>query len=259
METSRDWEKLAQGMECLLRLKTFPVAFKLLKSRETLSDIPQLRRMKHKVTLCQLFTVVRTFGWTVGCDLDDIILLMCASIIGLTEVPENIKDGTMRGIFWTKTREDAKKCEEAIPRLPVGQHEAVLMAPLKHNIFDPDIILVYSNPAQMILLINGLQFEDYEVMEFYCVGESSCSDVIARCYLRKKPSLTIPCYGERRYGNAQDDELVMALPAEMMEKAVNGLEALHKKGIRYPISYAGLQLDAAPSFPTPYKKDYVRK
>ena len=241
-------------MECLLRLKSFPVAFKLIESRETLSDIPQLRRMKHKVTLCQLFTVVRTFGWTVGCDLDDLVLLMCASIIGLAEVPENIKDGTMRNFFWTKTREDAKKCEEAIPRLPVGEHEAVLMAPLKDNIFDPDIILVYSNPAQMILLINGLQFEDYEVMEFYCVGDSSCSDVIARCYQRKKPSLTIPCYGERRYGNAQDDELVMALPAEMMEKAVNGLEALHKNEFDIQSVTQGSSWMQPPHFQHPIKK-----
>lgn len=68
------------------------------------------------------------------------------------------------------------------------KYEAVAMAPLVYNPFDPDIILIYANPAQMMLLINALQFEDYEVMNFYCVGESSCSDAIARCYLTGKPS-----------------------------------------------------------------------
>ena len=85
------------------------------------------------------------------------------------------------------------------------------MAPLVYNPFEPDIVLIYANPAQMMLLINSLQFEDYEVMQFFCVGESSCSDAIARCYLTGKPSLTIPCYGERRYGHAQDEDLVMAV------------------------------------------------
>ena len=208
--------------------------------------------MNHKVTLCQLITIVRTYDWTVGADLDDFISPMCPSIIGLTALPEVVRDGTFRSIVWTKTREDGRKFENSIPRLPAGKYQAAALAPLVYNPFDPDIVLIYGNPAQMILLINALQFEDYEVMEFYCVGESSCSDVIARCYLRGKPSLSIPCYGERRYGHAQDDELVMALPAGMMEKALRGLEALYKRGIRYPISHAGAELDVTYAFPMSY-------
>ncbi|MGD9138466.1 MAG: dephospho-CoA kinase, partial [Desulfobacterales bacterium] len=120
------------------------------------------------------------------------------------------------------------------------------------NPFDPDIVMIYANPAQMMLLINSLQFEDYEVMQFYCVGETSCSDAIARCYLNRKPALSIPCYGERRYGHAQDDELVMAIPVEMMDKALNGMEALYRRGIRYPISYAGAETDVNHAFPAVY-------
>jgi len=252
MPASRDWGKLVRRMELLLRLKSFPVAFKLLKKREMLSEIPCLRRMTHKSTLCQIISIVRNFDWTVGADLGDFLSPMCPSIIGLTGLPEVYKDGTFRSVVWTKTREDGRKYENSIPRLPAGEYEAVAMAPLVYNPFDPEIILLYANPAQMMLLINALQFEDYEVMEFSCVGESSCSDVIAKCYLQGKPSLSIPCYGERRYGHAQDDELAMALPAGMMEKALRGLEALYKRGIRYPISYAGAEMDVARAFPMAY-------
>lgn len=252
MRTSRDWGKLVRRMELLMRLKTFPVAFKLLKKKEALSEVPFLRRMTHKVTLCQLITIVRTFDWTVGAEIGDFISPMCPSIVGLTDIPDIVREGTFRSIIWTKTREDGRKYENSIPRLPVGKYEAIVLGPLVYNPFDPDIVLIYANPAQMMLLINGLQFEDYEVMEFYCVGETSCSDAIARCYLRGKPSLTIPCYGERRYGHAQDDELVMALPAEMMEKALRGMEALYRRGIRYPISHAGAELDVARAFPMSY-------
>ena len=31
---------------------------------------------------------------------------------------------------------------------------------------ETDIVLIYGNPAQLILLINALQFEDYEVWTF---------------------------------------------------------------------------------------------
>ncbi len=252
MPASRDWSKLIRRMELLMRLKSFPVAFKLLEKKEDLAGIPYLRRLNHKITLCQLLSTVRNFDWTVGADLDDFVYTMCPSIIGLAEVPELMKDGTFRSIVWTKTREDGKKYENSIPRLPTGKYQAVALAPLVYNPFDPDIVLIYANPAQMMLLINALQFEEYEVMQFYCVGESSCSDVIARCYRSGKPSLSIPCYGERRYGHAQDDELAMAIPTGMMDKVLRGLEALYKKGIRYPVSYAGAELDVTKGFPMAY-------
>ncbi|MDY6790624.1 MAG: dephospho-CoA kinase [Thermodesulfobacteriota bacterium] len=254
MTVSQDWEKIIRRMELLLRLKAFPVAFKMLEDKEDLNTIPFLRRCDKKVTLCQLITQVRCFDWTVGAVLDDFIFPGCPSIIGLTDTPETYKDGTFRSIVWVATKEDGKKYESSIPRLPLGRYEAVAMAPLVYNPFEPDIVLIYANPAQMMLLINALQFEDYEVMQFFCVGESSCSDAIARCYLTNKPSLTIPCYGERRYGSAQDEDMVMAIPPQMMEKALRGLEALYRRGVRYPISFAGAEADVASLFPPSYKK-----
>ena len=208
--------------------------------------------MNTKSTLCQLINLVRNFDWTVGADLDDFMSVMCASVIGLTDIPDYMKDGTFRSIVWTQSRADGKKFENAIPRLPIGKYEAVAMAPLVYNPFDPEIVLIYANPAQIMLLINSLQFENYEVMQFHCVGETSCSDAIARCYLNRKPALSIPCYGERRYGHAQDDELVMAIPVEMMDKALSGMEALYRRGIRYPISYAGAETDVSHAFPAIY-------
>ncbi len=252
LEQTNDWEKIIRRIELLMRLRSFPVALKLLEKKEDLEKIPYMRRPAHKVTLCQLITLVRSFDWTVGADLDDFMNATCPSILGLTDVPEFNKDGTFRSIVWVKTKEDGKKYEESIPRIPKDKFEAVAMAPLVYNPFEPDIVLIYANPAQMMLLINSLQFEDYEVMQFYCVGESSCSDAVARCYLTGKPSLTIPCYGERRYGHAQDDELVMGIPAGMMKKALRGMETLYRRGIRYPISYAGAERDLTTAFPMSY-------
>jgi len=252
MEAQHDWEKLVRRIERLMRLKSFPVAFKMLKKKEELNEIPFVRRTERKMTLCQLITLVRNFDWTVGVELEDFVSPMCASIVGLTDTPDIYKDGTFRSIVWVKTKEDGMKYEASIPRLPLGEYEAVAMAPLVYKPFEPDIVLIYANPAQMMLLINSLQFEDYEVMEFSCVGESSCSDAIARCYLTGKPSLTIPCYGERRYGHAQDEDLVMAIPAGMMEKALKGMEVLYRRGIRYPISYAGTEQDLTTAFPLSY-------
>ena len=141
MNTTRDWEKPIRRLELLLRLKSFPVAFKLLEHKQDIDKIPFIRRMKHKSTLCQLINLVRNFDWTVGADLDDFMSLMCPSIIGLTDIPEYMKDGTFRSIVWTKNRTDGKKYENGVPRIPLGKYEAVIMAPLVYNPFDPDIVL----------------------------------------------------------------------------------------------------------------------
>ncbi len=252
MEKQPDWEKLIRRIEQLMRLKTFPVAFKLLEKKDDLNKIPFLRRTNHKVTLCQLISLVRNYDWTVGADTEDFMGPMCPSILGMTDTPEFFKDGTSHSITWVKTKEDGRKYEESIPRLPMGKYEAVAMAPMVYKPFDPDIILIYANPAQIMLLINSLQYEDYEVMEFFSVGESSCSDLIVRCYQSGKPTLSIPCYGERRYGHAQDEDMSMAIPAGMMEKALRGMEALYRRGIRYPVTYAGVERDITDAFPMTY-------
>ena len=251
-EEKVDWEKLIRRLEILMRLKSFPVAFKMLEKKEDLEHIPFMRKAESKVTLCQLITRVRSFDWTVGADGDSFLFPACPSMLGLKDKPETFKDGTFRNIVWVSTKEEGKKYEASIPSLPLGKYEAVVMAPLVYKPFEPDIVLIYANPAQMMLLINSLQFTDYEVMEFFCVGESSCADAIARCYLTGKPSMTIPCYGERRYGHAQDEDMVIAIPASMMQKALSGMEALYRRGVRYPISFSGAESVLEEAFPPAY-------
>jgi len=251
-EDKQNWEKIIRRFERLLRLKSFPVAFKMLEEKADLESIPFIRRPQSKMTMCQMINLVRNFDWSVGADLDDFLFSSCSSILGLRELPETHKDGTFRSIVWVATKTDGRKFEAAIPRLPLGKYEALVMAPLVYNPFEPDIVLIYANPAQIMMLINALQFCEYEVMQFACVGESSCSDAIVRCYETGKASVGIPCYGERCYGHAQDDEMVMAVPAALMEKALSGLEALYRRGVRYPISFAGAECDVTQVFPPTY-------
>lgn len=249
-----NWTELTEKFEKLIRPRTFPVALRLLEDKAELAQSQWVRRPQHRQLLCQLITIVRTYDWTVGVTADDLAVPMCRAVVGLGERPPQVRDGVARSMVWCKTREDAKKCEDAIPTIPAGKYEAVLLAPLIYNPFEPDIILIYANPAQMMLIINAIQYEDYEPMQFFCVGESSCSDVIARCYLTGKPALSIPCYGERRFGHAQDDELAMGLRAYHFKKVVANLGELYKKGIRYPIAFSGAAVSPREGFPPPYRE-----
>ena len=61
--------------------------------------------------------------------------------------------------------------------------------------------------------------------------------------MTREPSLSIPCFAERRYGGVLDDEMLMALPPEYIAKAITGMEALAKNGLRYPFPQYGIQND----------------
>ena len=96
----------------------------------------------------------------------------------------------------------------------------------------------------MIILINGLQYTGYKKFDWSCVGESACADSWGRALATGEPSLAIPCFAERRYGGVMEDELLMALPPRFLPKAIAGMQALARNGLRYPISPYGVSADA---------------
>jgi uncharacterized protein (DUF169 family) len=248
-----EWSTWTRGMEHFLRLKTFPVGLKLFEDPEELTKNRWVRRLPDKLTLCQMITIVRTFDWTVGGTADDLATPGCASVLGLAELPDFIKDGSMRNIVWLEKKEDAVACEAVMQRVPYGKYNAFMLAPTAYDPFDPDIVLIYGNPAQMSLTVNAIQYDRFERLVFYSVGESSCSDVIGRCFVDQVPALSIPCYGERRFGHAADDELAIGVPAKDCLRILTNLETLYKKGIRYPISHYGAQVSPRDALAAVYR------
>lgn len=150
----------------------------------------------------------------------------------------------MTGV-WYSTPTDAAAHQQAMDVVPFGRYEAMAVSPLAAGRLNPpDICLIYATPAQMILFINGLQWAGYHKLEWGCVGESSCADSWGRALATGEPSLSIPCFAERRYGGVMEDELLMALPPGYLPKVIAGLEALSANGLRYPIAPYGVQQDA---------------
>ncbi len=237
-----DWAGLTREMERLLHLRTYPVAYKRLEKVAELEKIPRVRRLDRTATFCQVPTLVRRGGWTVGITRNN-LSERCARINGLaaTTREEISREVDYFTTSWFATRQEAEKQMELYPLVPAG--EALVLAPLASGKFEPDVVLIYGNPAQLMLLMNGLQFKDYERFNFSFIGEGSCADGLAQCYTTDKPALAIPCFAERRFGGVTEDELVLALPPRMVEKAVEGLQALWDRGLRYPIMSFGPECD----------------
>jgi len=240
-----DWAGLSHDMECLLRLKASPVAYKRVEELEELGEIPDVMRLDRRASFCQVPAMVRTMGVTIAATRKN-FGERCARINGLAPTTEKEVAWEANAFTkgWFANVEEARKQMAEYPLVPPG--EAVVLAPLASGKFYPDVILIYGNPAQMMLLMNGLQFKDYERFQFFFIGEGACADGLAQCYTTGKPALAIPCMGERAFGAVTDDEMVMALPPGMMTKAIEGLKALKNRGITYPIMYLGPLCDPSP-------------
>src|SRR5258706_7161383 len=93
----------------------------------------------------------------------------------------------------------------------------------------------------MMYFINGLQWQGYKKLSWGVVGETAFADSWGRALKTRQPSLSIPCFAERRYGGVLDDEMLMALPPDNIAKTIARMEALAKNGVRYPFPHYGVQ------------------
>ena len=240
-----DCKAIAADLERLLKLRSIPFGMKLFAQRAEMEAIPKIRRPKGSVhTLDQIVAQAARLGWTVGITTEDLVGDQCRSVVGLGGQDEKWYSGQhMKGV-WFATLEDAGKHQSAMNVVPRGKYEALAVAPLASGRLDPpDIALFYATPGAMIYFINGLQWSGYKRFDWSCVGESACADSWGRALATRSPSLSIPCFAERRYGGVLDDEMLMALPPEDIVKAIAGMEALAKNGFRYPFPQYGIQQD----------------
>jgi uncharacterized protein (DUF169 family) len=239
-----DLAGMVADLNGLLRLKTTVIGMKMFARAEDMAAIPKIRRPTAVHTTDQIVSMASRLGWTVGITADDLVGAQCRAVIGLAPQDEKWLAGQAYVGVWHENAEDARKRQEALDVVPHGQYQALVVSPLASGRLNPpDICLVYATPGQMIILINGLQYTGYKKFEWGVVGETACADSWGRALKTGEPSLSLPCYAERRYGGVPDEEMLMALSPAHLAKAITGMKALAKNGLRYPIAPYGIQSD----------------
>jgi len=240
-----DWPQIAGELEQLLKLRSIPFGMKLYEDRTEMEAIPRVRRPTAVHTLDQLVGQASRLGWTVGVTSEDLVGAQCRAVVGLGGAKDaDWKSGRAMTGVWFSTQEDAAAHQAAMTCVPDGRYEALAIGPLAAGkMGEPDIALFYATPGAMIYFINGMQWAGYKRFDWSVVGESACADSWGRALSRREPSLSIPCFAERRYGGVLDDEMLMATPPEPLIKAIEGMKALAKNGFRYPFPQYGVQQD----------------
>ncbi len=240
-----DYQAIIDDLNRYLKIKALPIGMKRFRTVDEMDAVPRIRRPDpaEKMTTDQIVGQSRWIGYTLGITMDNLVGPQCGAVIGLHPQDAEFTAGKDLIGVWYSSGEDSAKHQSEMDCASYGDYQALAVSPLASGrLGNPDICLIYCTPGQMITLINGLQWSGYKKLAFGCVGESSCADSWGRALKTGEPSISIPCYAERKFGGVQDDELLIALPPSFLPKAIEGLKALSENGLRYPIPNHGLEV-----------------
>jgi len=248
------WFSLGGNLRSLVNPSTFPVAVRFLSEEAQIP--PQARRplrdFKVKMAPCQGSAMARRYGWTVAFSKEDVGCAIAAHTYGW----ERVTDERWPIRFLTKMNytADEKAASEVFSgflHLEMGNELIVVYSPLEWTKIEPDVILIYVNPAQLMRLIHGATYRTGTPLQGSFSGRAgSCTEGVIGAFLHNSPKVVVPGNGDRVWATCQDHEMVMAIPAGRLAEIVEGLEKTHQKGIRYPIpTYLRYRPEVAFSIP----------
>lgn len=246
------YHKIGEKIETYIRPSTFPLAVRLIRSDDDIE--PNFKRTSRDLKLqnfvCQNFKMSRSYGWTIAVTEEDTNCKLARAVYGWDEISEETADWMNQfsiGLY-AKDKETAEKMSPHMYFLN-NEYKGLVISPLVRSKVVPDVVLMYCLPAQAMRLIQSYLYVEGGVLEFTSAGKvGSCHEGVAKTFLTDKPQLVVLGNGDRIWGGAQDSEVMFSCPRSKLDALVEGLEATHAAGLRYPIpSYmnysAGFQED----------------
>jgi uncharacterized protein (DUF169 family) len=231
-----DAATLNQKLETFLRVATFPVGVKSLKPGEPLPA--KVKRPKQdlgvEVAICQAVAMARRYGWTLAFGREDVGCPIALAAFGFERRNEAYTSGTLAAGMYASCLEAGARMEAALSKYAEGEFAAIVAGPLGRIAYEPDTVIVYGLPAQVLRLVNAALWEKGGSLASATTGRGDCTDLIIKGRQTKEPQLVLPCAGDRIFGMAADDEMAFTFPFAMAEKIVEGLEKTHAGGLRFP-------------------------
>lgn len=227
-------------MEKRLRLKTFPIAVKLLASE---SEIPQgamrpLEDTGKHLCLCQAYQLSRREGRTVAMLKEDNWCFEPVVGYGIGEPPEFFLQGHNRFPQDVASLEAGKHFAEEFPRLEVGKSIGVMSAPLRETEFEPDFVIIYCDSAQLSLLLLAGEHKDGYSLKCSLSAHAACVYAVVPSATTGNFQVAVPCRGDHYYAMAGDDEMIFSTPNARLEELMTGLRFVNSSGSKLPRGYA---------------------
>jgi uncharacterized protein (DUF169 family) len=247
--TLNELNSYGEDLERLLLLRTSPIAVKLLKKEE---DIPEgaIRPKRDRgvhLAQCQAFAMSRRQGATIAMLKEDNWCWGPLIAFGLVEPPEFFLDGKIFFPHMVASQEASKNLAKTFPRLEYGKYAGIVSAPLKKTNFEPDLVMIYSNSAQLRSLLLAIKYkEGYQVTSTFDPIDS-CVYSVVPVLLTGQCRITLPDPGDYERALAKEDEIIFSVPRDKLEELILGLR--HFEEIH--LGYTHFVQEMRPDFPQP--------
>lgn len=121
--------------------------------------------------------------------------------------------------------------EEDLPQIPVlqSQPKYVVYAPLNRARLSPDVVLLFVNSSQTLILSEATQQIENQIAP--ALGRPACA-VVPQVMNTGRAALSLGCCGARAYLDVlQDDVAIFALPGAKLAEYAERIEALAKANV----------------------------
>ena len=244
-------DTIDETIKAFVKPQTDLIAVKMLSSEDNIPGDAKnpLRDFGAALTLCQALALCRRESLSLVLDRES---QSCPiALVGLGFVkPDEYLSGQYALAPINQSAEARKKIAEALPRFQHGQFSSILLSPVPKAGFDPDLILLYGDGAQVMRMIQAAVFITGENLTSKSTGSGGCLLPIVASILDGKCKFSIPGNGERRLGLVGDCEIAFAVPKNRFEEIINGLRLTHEGKQTYPISpgYLKMEYQMPPSY-----------
>lgn len=227
--------EVAKKLESILRLDTRPVGVKLYRQKDQLPRKP----LNFKLNVCQLVSMARYQGKVNTGVPEMMVCSMGAACTGLIKTPEAIATGKAAVGPYVGDQAAGKAFMDNTFKLgDTGKKfDGILVGALESLEVEPDVVVVYANPAQVMRLIHACTYDTGEKVAADTVAEAALCSSIGFAVAKGKPVIGFPCAGDRIFGGTQNTELVFVAPYGLVrDKLLVNLERTAQGGFSvYPV------------------------
>jgi len=233
------YRKYSEELERRLRLKTFPLALKMLQKKK---DIPKgairpLKDLGCHLSLCQTFQMSRREGKMVAMLKEDNWCFEPVVGFGLGEPPEFFMQGHNRYPRDVATLKAGKHYAEELPRLKAGQYIGIVSAPLRSTPFEPEYVMIYCDSSQLCLLMLGREYKEGYNLKCALSSHAACVYGVVPAVLSGRSQVAVPCRGDHYRAMAGDEEMIFTVPRRELRDLMAGLRHVDSTGSKLPQGY----------------------
>lgn len=219
------WKSTFSSLKKILNLASSPVGIKIFTEAKELLKFGDARLLT-KTAPCHMAAIARYYreDGIVGASSEGIRCVLGSSCIGLIKAPDRVVNGTLNLPF-VRNASSAENLQKSIKMIGTDErrYSAILMAPLDLIPTDPDLVVIYATPAQVLRMIIGFTYWRGDAISTTMTGQGSLCAAIAKILEGQKVVIDIPCLGDRTYGLVKEEEMLFAFSADVTTEFLEGL------------------------------------